>query len=284
MVDYDLHIHSNYSDGIFTTKKIFELASERGLKGLSLTDHDTVMGLDECKDLSREYGIDFIPGIELGTYNNYDEIHILGYYIDYKNLNFLRYLNEFQEQRFKRANKMIGKLNSIGYSIALDEVLENMNDDSKSIGRPHIARALVDKGYFKNITEVFDKLIGNGGPAYVERFKISVKEGIELIKNVDGIPVLAHPALNKNLSRGREFESFIEKLTEYGLEGIEVYHSRHSKTDSVYYDSIANRYNLIATGGSDCHGSLVENEILLGRKGIPEFYIKKMKHLKGIKE
>lgn len=284
MVDYDLHIHSSYSDGVFTPREIFNIAKEKGLKGISLTDHDTVRGLEECKNLSFEYSMDFIPGIELGTYEGNHEIHILGYYIDYNDKEFLEYLNEFQEARFKRAEKMINMIRNLGYKISLEDVLAVTGSKNKAIGRPHIARAMVSKGYFNSTIEVFERLIGNDKPAYVERFKLPVKEGIELINRVNGVPVLAHPALIKGMDRGENFKIYLEKLISFGLMGIEVYHSKQSESDSVYYQSMANRYNLIVTGGSDCHGINEKNGYLLGERGISEIYINKMKNLKGILE
>lgn len=284
MVDYDMHIHSSYSDGILTPEGIFKLAQEKGLKGLALTDHDTIKGLNECKVLSEKYNLDFIPGIELGTYDNDNEIHILGYYIDYEN-DFLKgNLKKFQDARFNRAVEMVRKINNLGFDINLYDVLNAAGEGNKAVGRPHIARTLVSKGYFKNTADVFERLIGNGKPAYAERFKLPAKEGIELIEHSGGIAVLAHPALIKNNNRGKSFESFLEKLVSYGLKGIEVYHTRQNESDSVYYQSLANKYNLLVSGGSDCHGICEQGGYLLGKKGVAETYITKMKRLKGIIE
>lgn len=175
MVDYDLHIHSTASDGLLIPDKIFKIALNKGLKGISITDHDTVNALSECNRSASVYGMDFIPGIEISSdYKDY-EIHILGYYIDYKDEILLDFLDWLQQTRVDRNKKMIELLREQGYDIHYEEIVRKINIQNKSIGRPHIARLLIEKGYFNSINEVFNKLLGTDKPAYVNRQKVSLK-------------------------------------------------------------------------------------------------------------
>lgn len=279
MVEYDLHIHSTASDGLLNLEEIFKIAYMKRLKGISITDHDTVSSLSQGKRLGFEFGIDFIPGIELSTVYKNKEVHILGYYIDYTDENFNAFLNTLQRSRYDRASKMVKKISDLGYEISFDEVLKTAGENYNSIGRPHIAQVLINKGYFKDIPEVFDKLIGSGKPAYVQKYKVSTFEGIKKILDAGGIPVLAHPMLIEDLDK-YGIEKMIKKLKEHGLLGIEVFHTKQSIEDSYWLCSIAERYDLTITGGSDCHGRDRNINYLLGSKGVSTDKVVELKNLR----
>lgn len=280
MVDYDLHIHSTASDGLLSPKEIFKIAKNKGLHGIAVTDHDTVKALTECDLLAGSYGMDFIPGIEISSdYNEY-EIHILGYYIDYTDLELLNFLDWMQQTRENRNKKMIQFLNDQGYDVQYEELIKGRDSYNNSIGRPHIARLLMEKGYFNSISEVFNKLLGTGKPAYVNRQKISIEEAVRVILNSNGIPIIAHPLIDKKFNENVDFQSFIKMCVNIGIRGIEVFHTEHNEEQEKYLCSLARKYNLLITGGSDCHGELIEGNYLLGSKGISLKEILELKKLK----
>jgi predicted metal-dependent phosphoesterase TrpH len=277
MVNYDLHVHTNASDGVLTPQEIFEMAMQANLHGISITDHDTVDALEKCESISFNYGLDFIPGIELSTDYKGVEVHILGYYINYRDKDFLEFLKVLQGARRTRAEKMVKILNELGYAITFDEVLELSGDNIYSLGRPHIARALINSRYFSNIDEVFNSLLIPGKAAYVERYKVSTEDAIKRIKDIGGVPVLAHPLLIKNFKTNEQIDDFVQKFIKYGLCGIEVYHSLHSDEGEQVLKSIAQKHNLIITGGSDFHSPFDRNKKGLGTKGISFEEVKKLK-------
>ncbi|EYE88201.1 hypothetical protein Q428_09220 [Fervidicella metallireducens AeB] len=268
MVDYDLHIHSNFSDGKLNPRQIFEVAQNIGLTGFSITDHDTVGAIDECLFLVNEYKIDFIPGLELSTDFNGLEVHLLGYFIDHKNKFLCEFLEKFKNARFTRAQEIINILKNMNYDISLEEVIVEAGNNYDSIGRPHIARLLVKKGYYKELQDVFKILLNKNRPAYVERYKINLLEAIELINLAKGVPVLAHPLGLEGMCRNSEFEQFIKTLTFKGLKGVEIFHPMHSLEDEKYLKVLAKKYGLMVTGGSDCHGNIKDNKYQIGEKGI----------------
>lgn len=280
MVEYDLHIHSTASDGLMNPERIFKLAVNKALKGISVTDHDTINALEECNSKASEFGLDFIPGIEISSdYNDY-EIHILGYYIDFNNATLLAFLDYLRQTRENRNKEMIKLLHKQGYNINYEEIASERDIHNESIGRPHIARMLVKKGYFNNINEVFDKLLGSGKPAYVSREKISIEMAVDIILKSNGIPVLAHPLIDSKFNENVDFENFIRMCIECGVKGIEVFHTSHNEKQEKYLLELARKYNLTKTGGSDCHGELIEGNYLLGSKGITSMEMIELKELK----
>lgn len=280
MVDYDLHIHTTASDGILSPDNIFKIAIDKDLKGISVTDHDTVDALSECDLIASNMGMDFIPGIEISTdYKNY-EIHILGYFIDYNDKKLLSFLDWLQQTREDRNRKMIELLIKLGYNVSYEEILKNISVHNKSVGRPHIARLLIEKGYFRSINEVFSQLLGNDKPAYVNRLKISIEDAVSIITNSKGIPIIAHPLINDKFNENNDFEDFIKLCIEFGIKGIEVFHTKHNEGQEQYLFELAKKYKLAITGGSDCHGELIEGQYLLGSKGITSREILGLKMLK----
>jgi hypothetical protein len=259
---YDLHVHTTASDGVVTPEQVVAMAVEIGLAGLAITDHDTVDGLEPALQFMQEQGIniDFIPGIELNTDFGDDELHILGYFINYHDKQLLNSLMEIRAQRYQRAEKMIGKLQSIGLSINLQQVQKLAQGDF--IGRPHIARALQQAGYVLSEEEAFHKYIERGKPGYVPRYKFLPSEAIELIKKAGGISVLAHPGLIKDSRK-------ISQIISMGIEGLEIYYPEHSNVQIQEFITLAKQHDLLITGGSDFHGGeRSESRNRLGSGGI----------------
>ncbi len=244
---YDLHIHTSASDGIFSPSEVICQAYEIGLAGLAITDHDTVDGLGEARSFIQKEGLnlEFIPGIEMNTELNGREIHILGYFIDYSNSSLLYRLREIKKARFTRAHKMVGRLSDMGIKVELKQVEEIAQGDI--IARPHIAQALVDNNYAATVEEAFDKYIGKGRPAYVNRYKFLPAEAIELVKTAGGISVLAHPGLIGD-------DNMIDNIVRLGIEGIEVFYPEHDTGQIAEYSRICREKKLLLTGGSDFHG------------------------------
>lgn len=264
----DLHIHTTASDGLLTPEEVVRWARVKRLKAVAITDHDTVNGIDAAIAAAEKYNIEVVPGIEFSTVYDDEEIHILGYYIAYGEQWFLEMLEKIHNSRYERASKIIGKLNDMGVNITLDEVIKIAEDGI--LGRPHIARAMIDKGYMSSIKEAFKNYIGKGCPAYVERYKLSCAEAVDVIKRLGGISVLAHPGLIRN-------RSYITQIVKLGIDGIEVYHSKHDEDTTREALNIAKSYNLFITGGSDCHGMKVNDEPILGNFSVDYKYVEKLK-------
>ncbi len=250
-------MHSNYSDGIYKPKELIDLAMKKGLCGIAITDHDTIDGLKEGESYAREKNFLFINGIEFSTFIMEKEVHILGYKIDYYNKGLTEITKKLKKSREERGLKIIEKLNNLGIKI---ESTDLYHYPLKSIGRPHIANILIEKGYVKNKQEAFLKYIGQDCSGYVEKYKLLAKEAIQIIKDAGGIAIIAHPHLIQE-------DRYVEMLLDMGIDGIEVYHSKHSLRISDKYKYIAKKRNLYITGGSDFHG-YKEDFNFLGKVGI----------------
>lgn len=244
----DLHVHSTHSDGTLTPQQLIDLASSCGLSCIALTDHDTVSGL-KCARLSAQLSdVDFIPGLEISVER--PRAHILGYGIDPDNTALQRALERVAESRRERNLRMVRRLQELGYSISLEEAIAQAGGEI--LGRPHIAKVLVRKGYFTTISSVFESLIGSGRSAYVERERLTAREGIGLIRSAGGVAVLAHPGLlSPDLN---EVAARIETLRDEGLQGIEAIYTEHSEELSDRLIDLACEKGLIWTGGTDFHG------------------------------
>ena len=271
MVNVDLHLHTTYSDGNLTPDKLVQLAIKNNLKVISITDHDCTDGIDEGINAASNSGLTIIPGIELNTDTDDGEIHVLGYFIDYKNKDFQKILTDCRNNRVQRAKLMVNKINSLGLDIEWDRVKELAGDGS--IGRPHIAKALLEKKLIKTFQEAFEKYIGRNGQAYVERLRLNAKEAIEIIQQFDGIPVLAHPGHIRNL------EQILPSLIEIGLKGLEVFYANYDSSTINKLKTIAIKYELIPCGGSDYHGIKTKTEKLPGTLGPPIETVDKLKEL-----
>ncbi|MCX5780111.1 MAG: PHP domain-containing protein [Firmicutes bacterium] len=245
---YDLHVHTTASDGVETPEGVVLKAVEAGLQGVSITDHDTLDGLAAAEHFIQVHKLplELIPGIELNTDYGTDEVHILGYFIDYRNEQLINRLEENRKQRKLRAVQIVSKLQEIGITIEIEEV-EKLAQGNL-IGRPHIARALCQKGYVQTEEEAFHKYIERGRPAYVPRYKFTPTEAIDLIHQAGGVAVLAHPGLIKD--RGK-----ICEIISIGIEGLEIYYPEHSADQIVEFALMADAHHLLKTGGSDFHGA-----------------------------
>jgi predicted metal-dependent phosphoesterase TrpH len=263
----DLHVHTFHSDGTFTPQEVVELAHRQGFFAIAITDHDCIDGIEPSITHAAKYGIEVIPGVELTAEDDNLEIHILGYFIDWKAEWFARKLKEICTARVNRTYEMIDKLKSMGVKIDPQKVFKISGPGS--VGRLHLAAVLYNEGYTSSISEAFRKYIGNHAPCYVKKFKLTPKEAIDMIIKLGGVPVLAHPRV-----LGRD--DLIPVLAEEGLRGIEVYHTEHPGNATLHYEEIAFKNNLLLTGGSDCHG-MGKGNILIGRVKIPYNLVEALK-------
>lgn len=263
----DLHIHSTASDGTFTPLEIVAQADSLGLAAISITDHDTVTGSIEA--LKASGNVSVISGIEISSYppqfSEFDisaSFHILGYLFDpfEKNLNLM--LIKLRKSRENRNPLIVQKLNDLGFNITIEEIKELSGG---VVGRPHMAKVMLKKGYVNSISEAFDLYLAQGAKAHVGKFRPDFKTVIELIKGAGGIPVLAHPGL-LNISNDN-FSVLIKELKREGIMGIEAYYSRHDKDETAFFIDCAKKNDLMITGGSDFHGANKENVKLGERSG-----------------
>jgi predicted metal-dependent phosphoesterase TrpH len=251
----DLHMHTYYSDGYNTPERLIDKAKNQGIKILSITDHDSVNAISEATEYSKKFGIEVIPGVEISTDIRDTEVHILGYFVDPDNKDLEHYLNFFREERYKRAIRMVKKLNILGLDITIDDVL--VFAKNSAMGRPHIAQALLAKGQVKSFFEAFYKYIGNHAPAYERKVHLSPQSAFKIISDAGGLSFIAHP--------GNMPEILIKELIDAGVDGIEVIHPSHSPEQVKFYRGIVNEYFLLESGGSDFHGGKREDDENLGK-------------------
>jgi 3',5'-nucleoside bisphosphate phosphatase len=262
MSKVDLHVHSTASDGRLTPAQVVRRAVENGVSIMALSDHDTIDGIPPALEAAASFpSFTLIPGVEINTDVSEGEAHILGYFIDYHHPDLLANLANLRTSRVGRAQRMIAKLNNLGLNIEWERVKEIAGDGS--IGRPHIAQALQEKGYIKSFSEAFNKYIGLGCPAYAERDKIAPVEAVRLILRAGGLPVLAHPFTLNNP------ELMISELKSGGLVGIEAYYNGYPPGEINKLLGWADKYGLVATGGTDYHGINPSNEIDIGGVDVP---------------
>lgn len=252
----DLHVHSNCSDGTCTPEELVDLAVKQDLVAFSLTDHDTVAGVERAVNYGKERHMEVIPGVELSCEyvvnpSKKKEIHILGYQLDYHNEELLEELKRIADERDDRNRKMCENLHKDGFPIDYESLTERFGNTI--LTRAHFARFLLEQGAIPTIDTAFKKILAQDGPYFVMRKYLTPKDGISLIKKAGGIPVLAHPLLYK-LSVS-EIRNLITELKEYGLEGIEAMYSRNHGTDEAFVRKLAGEYGLFITGGTDFHGS-----------------------------
>lgn len=257
----DLHIHTIYSDGTYTPEEVFRKAKAAGMQLISITDHDTVKNIDENRALSKKYGIEYIAGVEFSAYTN-EQVHILGYNFDMSE-NFVKTLTRLKQMRDERNIMILSNLRCAGIDIDLSDIEFTGGD---SFGSTHIARALVRKGVVKNNREAFEKYVGFGAPCFVGELRMRAEDAVKTIVDANGVAVLAHPAKMKKMGI-QEKENFIIYLKTLGLTGIEAHYFSHTEQETEYYVKFAERYGLICTCGSDCHGEGREERI--GVPGMP---------------
>ncbi|HTX21581.1 MAG TPA: PHP domain-containing protein [Candidatus Aquilonibacter sp.] len=263
----DLHLHTNFSDGTFSPEELVTHAQKFGLACIALTDHDTVEGCARAAAACVAAGMEFISGTELTAEHEETELHVLGYFVDTKNEKLLTEIAKFQTVRQNRIHQMVARINEMGVPIAVESVFALAN--CKSPGRPHVARALVKAGLVKSLDEAFERFLKKGRPAWVPKSKISALEAIELVHQAGGLAVMAHPGLNRT-------DEVIPALVEAGLDGIECFHTKHSTAMSAHYLEIADKFHLLVTGGSDCHG-FSKGKPLIGGIKLPYEHVEKLK-------
>ena len=244
----DLHMHTNFSDGKLSPQQLIDLSKKNGLSIISITDHDNVNGLSEAIKYGNQNGVQVIPGVEISSDIDEQEIHILGYFIDYKNKKLLDFLITSRKLRTTRNEKIVEKLNTMGSNIKFNSILGKAGIET-SIGRPHIAMELNEEGFVSSYYDAFIKYIGDGKPAFVRKPNPKAQEVIKMISEMGGLSFIAHPG---KLVR----DEMLIRLIEYGLDGIEVIHPSHSREDIEYFNKIAAEHFLLTSGGSDYHGGL----------------------------
>ena len=263
----DLHLHTLASDGRLSPTKLIQLVAKQGLETISITDHDSTEGLAEAYEAAKEFPyMRIIPGIEMSADIPGDEVHVLGYFLDYHDVEFQEMLTELRRGRVGRAQVMVEKLVALGKPVEWERVLHFAGDGT--VGRPHIALAMVEAGYFKEPKEAFEEYLGNDGLAYYDRPKLNPTESVAMIRKVGGVPVLAHPTFMNDMEAG------IASLKKEGLVGMEVYYAQYDDDTVRHLARLAREYDLIPCGGSDYHGLGNTGEPLPGSLGPPEETVK----------
>jgi 3',5'-nucleoside bisphosphate phosphatase len=257
----DLHLHTRYSDGSYTPEELVGEAARQGFAAIAVTDHDTLDAIPESLLAGQEFGVEAIAGVEITCRVETQEVHLLGYLFDetWKNKPLQTVLDHSKRVREQRIAQFVVKFNELGIPLTVQDVQQCST--AGTVGRPHVAMALRKRGFVRSVEEAFERFLKRGKPAFVERYRMTAAEAIGHIKRAGGVAVLAHPALNR-------VDAQIPNMVEQGLDGIEVWHSRQSPAQSESYLKLTERLGLLATGGSDCHGT-VRGEPLLGIVKVP---------------
>jgi predicted metal-dependent phosphoesterase TrpH len=262
----DMHIHTSFSDGVFTPREAVEYALKMNLSAVSITDHDSVDGIDEALDFALQNNIELISGIELSSEveleSGISEMHILGYFIDYKSNHLKKYLNILKKARYDRAIKIFEKLKENGVELKNTDFISNIGN--KSIGRLHFAKAMIEEKFVGSVQEAFHRYLSKDKPAYVPKYSIFAKDAIKLILDSGGIAVMAHPYYIHYTD-----VNLLKSLIDCGLMGIEAWHIKHSASVVEKFINIAKEFNLIVTGGSDCHGPYKKEKPVMGKVKVP---------------
>lgn len=269
----DLHLHSIASDGVLTSEEIVDRAVSLKLNAIALTDHDSVEGVAAAVMAGMRKSIEVIPAVELSSGLNSRDIHFLGYFIDHKNKEFKELLRKLKTHRRKRAEVMIDRLRKQNIFIPLGDLLNTAGN--ASVGRAHVAQVMVQKGYIDTIEEAFEKYIGRNRSCYVEKYFLSPRDIIAVIKEIGGLAVLAHPGLS-------QVDAYIPDFISYGIQGIEVIHGEHTPEQSRRYLKFAQAHNLVPTGGSDFHGlEYSKRGREMGTVKVPNEFLDRMKEVKS---
>ena len=251
MARIDLHLHTRFSDGSLTPAEVVDLAHQAGVTALAITDHDIVDGIPHALHAATPLGIEVIPGVELSSRFHEQELHVLGYFVDWQDSTFRDHLAQQRRSRHVRNPQTIERLNALGLELSVEEVKAKAGSDS--IGRPHVAQVLVEKGYVQDTREAFDRYLKEGAPAYVPRMLSDTRDVIAWIRNAGGVPVLAHPTWTR--CQGEPLHRLCAGLKEAGLLGLEVFYSSHNRKQTSRFLELAKRLDLLVTGGSDFHGA-----------------------------
>jgi len=265
----DLHLHTTASDGRLSPEEVVQLAVERGLEVIAITDHDSVAGITAAVKAAESFPpLKVIPGVEINTDIPDGEVHILGYFIDYRSPELRLTLRHLRQDRRRRARRIRAKLAQLGIEVSWERVKELAAGGS--IGRPHIAQAMLEQGYISSLQEAFNKYIGRHGPAYVERARLSPVKAVKVVAKAGGLPVLGHPAGIDGL------EELLEQLKAVGLVGLEAYYNGYGKRAVKFLVDIADKHGLITTGGSDFHGFGSGGETLVGGIDVPSVCLEQL--------
>ncbi|GAB4350586.1 MAG: PHP domain-containing protein [Candidatus Abyssubacteria bacterium] len=263
----DLHVHTHYSDGSFSPEEVVCRARKVGLSAIGIADHDDVGGVSEAIWIGHAHGVEIVPAVEMTVGLNGKEIHLLGYLINHNYGPLREALEFFRRERFRRMERMIEKLRKVGVNIYLEAV--RRNGGPGTLGRLHLARTLFEHGKVGSVQEAFDRFIGRGKPAFVDKPIFRTEEACCLINEAGGVPVLAHPKLT-------HVDKEIPELVGLGIRGIEAYYPKHTPEETARYLAMAEKYNLVVTGGSDCHG-VIKDTMLLGVVKLPYRYLEELR-------
>lgn len=255
----DLHLHSTWSDGSSTPTEVVERAAGLGLEVISLTDHDSVEGVEEAISAGQRLGVEVVAGAELSAHEDKRDIHILAYFVDTTHEPLRACLRMYRDERQNRAARIVKKLNSMGVRITFEQVVAKA--EGGAIGRPHVADVLVEEGFCFSSNEAFKKYLGYGKPAYRGKYVMAPSEAVEVIHEAGGIAVIAHPVLYGD-------DDLLPGLVAAGMDGIEVFHIRHNAGHVERYGTFAREHGLLISGGSDCHGD-GRGDAVMGRVSVP---------------
>jgi len=264
----DLHLHTTFSDGALSPSELLERARQAGLTTIAITDHDHTGGLDEAARSAAQSGIDVVPGVELSTSVGDADVHILGYFFNPRDARLQEHLELFRAERLKRAEKIVERLNGMHLPLTIGAVLRRAGKGS--VGRPHIATALVEEGLIGSYQEAFSRYIGFGKPAYEKKYQIPPREAIALVAAAGGLSFLAHPSTFIS-------EEVLREIIDAGIDGIEVVHPSHSPELVAHYSGIVSEYFLLASGGSDFHGGRRNDREAFGKYFISTEYVEMMR-------
>ncbi len=262
----DLHVHSTASDGSLSAEDIVHTADSLGLAAISITDHDSVASIEPALDAARELSVLVVPGVELSAVHDGRDVHILGYFVNHTDLHFLDTLSRLRDARLERATIIVNGLADAGYDVSLQDVL--LLAEGASVGRSHVARALVDRGHADSVGDAFERFVGRGKPYYVPKPVAEPASVIETIVRAGGVPVLAHPGITR-------IDAAIADLVGWGLVGLEAYHADHDPADRQRYARLAEELGLIVTGGSDFHGPLAPGAAI-GAVEVPDDVLERL--------
>ncbi len=255
----DLHMHTRYSDGTDTPERVVELAAQAGHRAIAITDHDNTEAMAIARACAERAGLELIPGIEMSAAVGQAEVHMLGFLMDFAHPGLRQHLREQQARRLRRIDRMVEQLQAAGVAITVADVMAKAGDGT--MGRPHVAQALVARGHVKDVPEAFSKYLSPGGPGFIPGSTVAPKDVLRIILAAGGVPVLAHPIYLKN-------DALIDEFVRDGLAGVEVYHSGHGPQEISRYGAIAQRLGLVVTGGSDYHGRAKEG-VAVGAVKVP---------------
>ena len=270
----DLHLHTRFSDGTDTPERVVELAAQAGLSAIAITDHDNTEAIPIAAPIASRHGIELIPGIEMSASADGVEVHLLGFLLELGSPALIQHLNEQQARRVERVHEMVRRLQRVGVRIEAEEVLQLAGEGT--VGRPHVARILQRHGYVSTLAEAFTRYIGPENPGFVSGSPLSPARVIRVIRAAAGVPVLAHPVYLKR-------DALIEGLVHDGLAGLEVYHSGHTPELVRHYEQMADRLQLLKTGGSDYHGDSKEG-LPVGAVNVPVALVEGLKQWKATQD